>query len=121
MQQTKFLSTHNTMEGEKTMPLIYNPTINQQIRNKLLYKTDQGVPFVELYKKGSFKPTNSRAARHTIEGKDLLMMKDNPHEMSKIMELEDKHRQKQAQLAGPFRRSNVFDNNGLPDWTKDSK
>lgn len=49
------------------------------------------------------------------------MMKENPYEMSKILELEDKHRQKQAQLAGPFRRSNVFDNNGLPDWTKDSK
>ena len=83
-------------EGDRNFPLIYNPTINQQIRNKLLYKTDQGVPFVNLYKKDTFKPTNTRAARQTIEGKDLLMMKENPYDISKIMELEDKHRQKQA-------------------------
>ena len=49
-------------------PLIHNPTINQQIRNRMLFKNSDGTPFSKIYAKQIFVPPNMHEARRTIVG-----------------------------------------------------
>lgn len=66
---------------ESNMPLVYNPTINQQIRNRMLFRDAQGVNFGKIYAKQIFNPPSFAQARDTITGmgKDYILSK-NPYE-----------------------------------------
>ena len=44
------LKIFNT-QREEQLPLVNNPTINQQIRNRMLFRDAQGVNFGKIYAK----------------------------------------------------------------------
>jgi hypothetical protein len=64
MKETRFKpnSTAN-------LTLLQNPTINQQIRNRMLFKDIDGTPFSKVYAKQVFAPVNMQEARRTMIGK----------------------------------------------------
>lgn len=45
-------------------------------------------------------------------------MKDNPYELSHKISLQDAHCGAKRNMSGHFRKTQVFDTQMLPDWTK---
>ena len=78
-QTTKGLkSVSNRYSSKEALPLIFNPTINQQIKNLMLFKNDQGVPYSKVWKGHHVVPANPAAAKKLIESSEFAM-KDNPY------------------------------------------
>ena len=71
-------------------PLLNNPTINQQIRNRMLFKDADGTPFSKVYAKQVFAPANMHEARRTIIGKFEKIQDSEPYDISRALSKDDK-------------------------------
>ena len=67
-------------EQPEQTTLIYNPTINQQIRNRALVRDKQGVPIIKNYKK-AFVQCNPSEAKATIR-EDGFTMHENEYNLA---------------------------------------
>lgn len=81
--------------SKENLPLIYNPTINQQIRNLMLFKTNEGVPFSKVVKGQYTVPASTSAARKQIES-NVYDLKDTLFEKHKLVQKEHVSKQKKA-------------------------
>ena len=88
--------------------LLHNPTINQQIRNRMIVKNMDGFPMIKTYKE-TFKPANNAEAKQNVKN-DAFTMHENDYNLTRQAKIEDYLKTKQNMLHGEFKRANQFDN-----------
>ena len=66
----------------KQEPLIYNPTINQQIRNRKIQRNEKGYPLIKEPIK-AFVPVNPAEGKKSIKN-DVFTIFDNEYDSVKI-------------------------------------
>lgn len=104
--------TTQTVTAEQHQPLVYNPTINQQIRNRMLFRDANGVNFGKIYAKQVFAPTSSTQARESItnKGKDCLNSGEN-YSSAHAASTQESQLQKSRYTTGQdFKRSYIYNN-----------
>jgi hypothetical protein len=67
--------------------MLLNPTINQQLKNRMLNKN----AFLTSERKKIFKPSSAHQAREAISGNEERMMHQNKFGYSKYLALDAKH------------------------------
>lgn len=68
-------------EPQHFEPLIFNPTINQQIRNRKINRNDRGLPVIKQPFK-SFKPVNPAESKKAIKN-DVFTLFDNEYDLAR--------------------------------------
>lgn len=63
--------------SKKEVPLFFNPTINQQIRNRRILRDEKGVSIGKAYRGRKFHYANQLDARETIKN-EVFTLHDNP-------------------------------------------
>jgi len=108
------ITNQHTSTETQQAPLVYNPTINQQIRNRMLFRDAQGVNFGKLYAKQIFAPPAITNAKDTISGhgKDYIISR-NPYEVTAVTSLEESMDTKSRFVAGSDFKKSYIHNNGV--------
>ena len=99
--------------------LIYNPTINQQIRNRALVRDKGGVPVIKNYKR-AFVQCNPSEARASIR-EDGFTMHENEYNLAWQAKIDDYVNHKKQFVGGEFKRSFNYDNATNVDWNKSTR
>ena len=77
-------STGASPRSNMDQPLIYNPTINQQIRNRKILRNEHGLPTVlEPFK--VFAPVNPAESKQTIRN-DAFTIFENEYDLKRKAE-----------------------------------
>ena len=106
-------------EQPEQTTLIYNPTINQQIRNRALVRDKQGVPIIKNYKK-AFVQCNPSEAKATIR-EDGFTMHENEYNLAWQAKIDDYVNHKKKFVGGEFKKSFNYDNATNVDWNKSTR
>ena len=61
--------------------LLHNPTINQQIRNRMIVKNMDGFPMIKTYKE-TFKPASLADAKNDVKN-DKFTMHENDYNLTR--------------------------------------
>ena len=120
-----FSKAHSRNEKVQQQPakkqLILNPTINQQIRNRINFKkrgeiAEQVWPPVK-----KFAPVNKHEARRDVQNNNLIIHKDY-YDHHRVAQYDDCQKSKKKYLGGEFSKTaHQLDNSRPVDWTKSAK
>lgn len=97
--------------------LIYNPTINQQIRSRQILRDPNGIPVGRLYKGKKFDVANSSNARMTISNNKFTIF-ETPFSAQLEKERKASALSKKKRIDGAFLTAKTYDNEKVVDWTK---
>ena len=96
--------------------LIYNPTINQQIRNRRINRNEYGLPINKEFK-DNFTPVNPAESKQSIKNDNFTLF-DNDYNLTRQHKIEDLVEKKQKMVGPEFKRTYNFDNATGADWTQ---
>eukprot|EP00347_Sterkiella_histriomuscorum_P017613 403348668 len=90
---------------------INKPTFNQQVRQKLLIRTDNGLPLSKVRPPSIFIPNNPSQAKTMIKNDNSGLFQEE-FDLKRKKDFEDHERHKRKMVAGVFRQSYYNDNYG---------